>query len=200
MGVPPTLNPMSLFGVDRFHGTELSEMVASARHAVALDELRRDFEPTGWTNLDILNARHPRELPEQPPWYQEQHFAGDHGGVGGGGPITDLSAIALRWILAGAEEVGLSFDPGVMAALEAEMNPAGPIYNTPVPKGGAVSALMRRMGRPRPGPRALSEVHLSALERWAMEAKQDGGFVSYRPASLARIEAELQAWKDSRGA
>lgn len=38
-----------------FHDTSLSAFVKSARHAVAIDERRKDFVPTLWTNVDELN-------------------------------------------------------------------------------------------------------------------------------------------------
>ena len=39
----------------RFHDTSLSSFVESARHAVAIDERRKDFEPTLWDNVSQLN-------------------------------------------------------------------------------------------------------------------------------------------------
>lgn len=72
-----------------FHDTALGPLVRAARHAVALDERRRPFRPTLWSNLDALNAGRP-DLP-----YREAHFPGDHGAVGGGGELTGLSSLAL---------------------------------------------------------------------------------------------------------
>ncbi|MEM7490964.1 MAG: DUF2235 domain-containing protein [Pseudomonadota bacterium] len=98
LGIPDRFGIAKLWnGRHAFHDTDLSSLVGAARHAVALDERRRDFEPTLWSNLDVLNAgQDPDAIP-----YREAHFAGDHGSVGGGGEIVDLSSIALSWAWTG---------------------------------------------------------------------------------------------------
>ena len=80
----------------RFHGAALSSMVSAARHAVAIDERCRSFEPTRWTNVAELNAE--AGDPEAEP-YRKLFFAGDHGSIGSGGDIRDLSSIALSWVI-----------------------------------------------------------------------------------------------------
>ncbi len=178
----------------RFHNAALSSMVESARHAVALDERRREFEPTHWDNLPILNkGKDPENLP-----YQERYFAGDHGAVGGGGDITALSSIALEWVMEGAEAARLRFDPAVRAALVGQQDPFGSLTNTAVPKGGLFAALMRRLGHDREGPTDLAQVHGSVKARWAFEAKGRDGIWPYRPPSLSRVEPALQDWLDAR--
>ena len=52
LALAPLLNGQAY----RFHDTELSSLVARARHAIALDERRPSFEPTRWSNLDRLNG------------------------------------------------------------------------------------------------------------------------------------------------
>jgi hypothetical protein len=194
LGIP------SRFGVSRlwngrhaFHDTSLSSLVRSARHAVALDERRREFEPTLWTNLPELNAD---AEPDVAP-YQERHFAGDHGAVGGGGPIRDISALALIWMMEGAEAKGLAFDPRLVAELEGQADPFGSLTALPEPRGGLAAALMRRLGRDRPGPATLDDVHVSARERWGFETDRSD-WTPYRPVSLARLERDLQGWLDAR--
>ena len=174
-----------------FHDTALTPMVRSARHAVAIDERRRAFRPTLWSNLDELNLGH-ATLP-----YRQQHFAGDHGSVGGGGDITALSAIALDWMMEGAGVMGLEFDPLVSAAIKAERDPLGPLENSSVPKGGPVAALMRRFGAPRDAILRLDDLHAAVRERWTYEAT-DPDFRPYRPDPLSRLADELQQWKADR--
>ena len=191
MGVPrhlalaPLLNGRSY----AFHDAELSRLVRRARHAIALDERRRAFEPTRWTNLAELNDG--REGDDVP--YQERFFAGDHGSVGGGGDIRDLSSIALDWIVAGAVEAGLDFDARALDWIRAEQDPTGPLHNFRVPRGGLIERLMRMRGADREGPSRLSELHLSVHRRWTMEAKS-AGFRPYRPGSLKRLERDLAAF------
>lgn len=194
LGIP------SRFGFSRlwnrrfaFHDAKLSSLVSAARHAVALDERRREFEPTLWDNILDLNAD---SDPADPP-YQERHFAGDHGSVGGGGDITALSSIALAWIMEGAARQGLAFDAGVMAEFVREQDPFGPLRNRSAPDTGLLARLMRRAGRDRPGPRALEDLHPAVLDRWAFEAK-DRAWEPYRPGSLRALERELQGWVDAR--
>ena len=76
----------------QFHDASLSSIVRAARHAVALDERRRDFAPTCWDNVTDLNAEAGQGDPLP---CQEKHFAGHHGPVGGGDVVT-LPHIPLR--------------------------------------------------------------------------------------------------------
>lgn len=79
-----------------FADLSLSPRVAHGRQALAIDENRRDFEPTLW------NAR---------PGVQQVWFAGAHADVGGGYTQTGLSDIALQWMLDEARQLGLAVNP-----------------------------------------------------------------------------------------
>lgn len=88
-----------------FHDTEPSRIIRRARHAVAIDENREDFEPTLWRDkpgMDLLQV-----------W-----FAGVHSDVGGGYGEKGLSHCAAQWILREAEVAGLSFEPHLHRALK----------------------------------------------------------------------------------
>jgi hypothetical protein len=65
-----------------FHDTSLSAFALSARHAVAIDERRKDFVPTLWDNTDSLNAERGIDptAPDAP--YQQRWFPGVHSSVG----------------------------------------------------------------------------------------------------------------------
>jgi hypothetical protein len=78
-----------------FHDTTLSDSVATARHAVAMDEMRATFQPTLWT------SPHPDA--------RQVWFPGVHSDVGGGYRETGLSDGALQWMLNEAERCGLAF-------------------------------------------------------------------------------------------
>ena len=171
-----------------FHDTELSSLVARARHAIALDETRPAFEPARWSNLDRLNGdRRGEDAP-----YQERFFAGDHGSVGGGGDILDLSSIALDWVADGARTAGLGLDPEELARIRKAQNPYGPLHNFSTPRGGFGEWITRRNPRDRAGPDRIEELHDSVHQRWTAEAK-GAGFRPYRPGSLRRVEAALAA-------
>jgi len=81
-----------------FHDTQPSKIVQHARHAVAIDENRKDFRPTLWDEkpgLDLLQV-----------W-----FAGVHSDVGGGYEERGLSHCASRWMIDEAAKCGLQFEP-----------------------------------------------------------------------------------------
>ncbi|MDJ0820220.1 MAG: DUF2235 domain-containing protein [Paracoccaceae bacterium] len=173
----------------RFHDANLSSMVKSARHAIAIDEHRKSFLPTKWENVDPLNAE--SGSADRP--YREEYFLGDHGSVGGGGDITDLSDIALEWMLDGAMECGLQFSAQHLSAVTQGCDPMGPLRNTKEAPTGGMNWLMRRNPIDRPGPDSLTEVHPSVMKRWTAEAKSPD-FEPYRPKTLRNVEPEIVAW------
>ena len=86
---------------DEFYDSKMGPNVRIARHALAIDEQRCDFEPT------ILQRR--RNLDLKQVW-----FVGVHSDVGGGYKPDKggglLSDIALGWMMRQAEQAGLSFE------------------------------------------------------------------------------------------
>lgn len=91
----------------RFHDTRLSGYVDVARHAVAIDENRPEFEPTLWTAVPI-------PIPGQQISIEQRWFVGAHSDVGGGGKRSreraPLSALAREWIADEARKAGLDVD------------------------------------------------------------------------------------------
>ncbi len=135
----------------RFHDTDLSGMVHSARHAVAVDERRRPFVPTLWTNLPTLRAQNPAGD------YRQEWFAGVHGAVGGGGDIVSLSGLALIWIANGAIAEKLGLNEAELEKAHVACRLLGPLYNRhcrAVVAGaddGADGEVARRTGGDRDG-------------------------------------------------
>ena len=92
-----------------FHDTRLSGLVDLACHAVAIDEHRKQFEPTLWTSVPI-------PIPQHPTRVEQRWFVGEHANVGGGGtkaPAVDnpLSLLTREWIVDRAVEAGLVVEP-----------------------------------------------------------------------------------------
>lgn len=119
LGVPDDLELLNLFDRSekwRFHDTNLGAHVQTARHAIALDEVRASFTVTRWANAD--QHKDATEL-----W-----FPGVHCDVGGGYAHSDLSDGALSWMMEQASLAGLAFRPGVQAALQP--NPLGVLHNS----------------------------------------------------------------------
>jgi uncharacterized protein (DUF2235 family) len=80
-----------------YHQTKLPPNVSYAYHALALHELRSDFEPHVWTN---------KERDEQV--LEQRWFAGDHSDIGGGHAGRQLADISLQWMLRCVEQAGLT--------------------------------------------------------------------------------------------
>jgi uncharacterized protein (DUF2235 family) len=73
----------------RFHSFDLSESVEFARHALSIDEERKDFLPVLWNTIENDKAGKMKQV-----W-----FCGVHTDVGGGYPEEDLSNISLKWMM-----------------------------------------------------------------------------------------------------
>lgn len=181
MGVPSFLWISKLFNRKyAFHDFKLSSSVASARHAIAIDERRATFPDAPWENLDELNDRQQEQavLP-----YQQLWFPGDHGSVGGGGDITGLSDDALRWVVEGAVARGLSLPPAFLEAAARSADYSAPLSNISKQKWSFTGSIMSMVQTDRAGPQLLADVAPAARKRWASS--------SYRPGALKRVSLDL---------
>lgn len=179
----------------QFHDTALSPFVRSARHAVAIDERRKDFVPTLWDNLDKLNAAsgYNNDAPDAP--YQQMWFPGVHGAVGGGGERRGLSDQALDWVLDGARAAGLIVDPGDYSRIFELMPDYSDYLNNSGDPGLMYKAMNALTSADRqPGPSALHEVSVSARRRWLAPAGSLKDQQQYRPATLKAVGKELDDW------
>lgn len=168
-----------------FLNTDLSPIVRSARHAVAIDERRGAYEPALWQNIEAMNGGSSAQdaRPEQRP-YQQQWFPGRHSGVGGGEADRGLSLSAMRWIAQGAINAGLRFDPDALAAYEAQENPDAD-FVAERPSVGAFFTKIAGGEDDRDGPTRLDEVSEAARLRWAATT-------SWRKTpTLAKVAAAL---------
>jgi hypothetical protein len=81
----------------KFYDQNLDDRVGFARHALSIDENRKDFARVEWRNSEGI---HPRKKGEM-NWFEQVWFAGNHADVGGGSYAENearLSDIALQWI------------------------------------------------------------------------------------------------------
>ena len=101
-----------------FHQTELPRNVTHARHALALHELRGQFEPLLWFR------RHAQNLGQS---LEQVWFTGAHADVGGGYKPgeTNWSDTALAWIANEASSLGLRLKPIALP----EWNVRAPIHH-----------------------------------------------------------------------
>ncbi len=170
MGIP--ISFLGLFGdKDEFYDTKIGPNIECARHALAIDEQRSDFEPTVW-------------VPQQDMDIRQVWFAGAHSDVGGGYQRDkDGSLLAdhpLGWMMKEAKSVGLTFESHLSRSLQP----------------GSTAKLHKsrrsfyRIKRPfyRPINHGLDAVHIhrSVKERWDSDAK-------YRPKNLVQ-HVENQGW------
>jgi uncharacterized protein (DUF2235 family) len=188
LGVPSHLVFAGMFNRGhRFHDTCLSSTVESARHALALDEFRRSFEPAMWTNLDILNEA-ARNAGAGEAIYRQHWFPGDHSSVGGGGIEEGLSSGAFGWIAQGAQEAGLALDTDALAAVAALADHRASLLSSPAKRVSKESFMQKR---PRAGPHLIEDVAEPARARWREPAEALPGKALYRPESLARVAGSM---------
>jgi hypothetical protein len=106
-----------------FHDTELGAGVRVGLHAIAVDEHRRPFSPTFWTQ--------PKASP--PRAVEQTWFVGSHGNVGGGDPDRRLANLALVWMAARLQALtGLAFEDAAMAAIGAGASRLGEIVDSTI--------------------------------------------------------------------
>lgn len=108
LGIPDDLALLNL--IDNlhdytFHDTSLSPDIKTARHAIAIDEMRASFQPTLWTPADGQDAK-------------QRWFPGVHSDVGGGYRETGLSDGALTWMIEEARQCGLNFNPAMLEQIK----------------------------------------------------------------------------------
>ena len=183
LGVPGLLTSRPVLGRRyAFHDTALTAMVRAARHAVAIDERRRPFLPTLWSNLEALNEGRAGRP------YRQDWFPGDHAAIGGGGACAPFAAASLLWMIEGAEAAGLDFDALVRAEIAAEADPEAPAAELIQSGGGLFGDLLRATGRDRGPVRRIEDVSWAARRRWNARGLEGG---PYRPPPLAPLAAAL---------
>jgi len=198
LGLPVVIPGAARFNQKyEFHDTNLTSSVLSARHAIAIDERRKTFPSSGWSNLADLNARQaPDSGPMGVPPYQQQWFPGNHGSVGGGGSRIGLSSIAMHWIAQGAEQAGLALNWEDFDREAWRLDVTENVFNKFGPEGLA-GKLMNGMTKDRTGPTDVMDLSLATLDRF----RQDP---TYRPGTLDPLYHELyqlsdDEWGDLRG-
>ncbi len=125
-----------------FHDTEPSKIIQHARHAVAIDELREDFQPTLWDEKPDIDLK-------------QVWFSGVHSNVGGSYDDRGLSDHALRWMVDEAARFGLGFEDHALDTIRPDHR--GKLYNSRRGIYMARSTHQRAI---------LGPVHESVRQRW----------------------------------
>lgn len=167
--------PFSFLGLldkhDEFYDTKIGPNVAIARHALAIDEQRSDFEPTLWK-------------PQAGTDLQQVWFPGVHGSVGGGlAPDLDgglLSDIALAWMTKEAKLAGLATESHLNQNLNPK--PSAKLHQS----RKHIYRSRPRYERPIDHNNTAVLAHESVKQRWDSVAK-------YRPRNLVKF-LEANGW------
>ncbi len=182
-----------------FHDTRLSSFVENARHAVAIDEERKSFSPTLWSNFDELNQKAGKSIEDYDAPYQQKWFPGTHGSVGGGGSRRGLSDQAMDWVLDGARMAGLKLDSHSNSRIyELKPDYTEHIENYVRPRfltrgwltDFGMTKILSKENR-LPGPQSIEEVSVSAVRRWQEKPGNLKDSMKYRPKTLSKIAKEL---------
>ena len=162
-----------------FHDFRLSDSVVNACHALAIDDIRKNFHP-----IYIEPGSNKRGELKQ-VW-----FMGMHTDVGGGYAEKELSDIVLEWMIGHAVKHGLR--------IYADPNPRKEIC-TPNPDGHMHDSRNKAWKRlvfkksPRKWPKSFGKpvIHESVRLRTSSASNVAGG--GYDPW-IARLEHEVEPW------
>ncbi len=105
----------------RFYNYELTPNVLKACHALAIDDQRLSFHPLVWNETDASITK--TEVSQV--W-----FPGMHSNVGGGYGRTELSYVALKWMLAHAQKAGMEVCDGFNDEVNDKANAEGIMHNS----------------------------------------------------------------------
>ncbi|MCB4802205.1 hypothetical protein QO001_001466 [Methylobacterium brachiatum] len=179
----------------------LSGQVGFARHALSIDETRRDFARVGWGGKGVIREK----VVGEPDPLIQMWFAGNHSDIGGSYPEAEsrLSDIALEWMVGQATRIPA---PLLVDGMDHERPGTGRLHLHPAADGmqhcevanmrDTIAGIFpgwaaRRLGwlgwpvKVRDVPEEAL-VHPSVRERFALAGvTQCAGRGPYRPESLA---------------
>jgi uncharacterized protein (DUF2235 family) len=170
--------PFSLMGLfenhDEFYDTKMGSNVTFARHALAIDEQREDFEPTIWTPRSGVDLK-------------QVWFAGVHSDVGGSYPPDKKTGLIaadapLAWMLDEATRKGLKIEPHIKSALTDGSK--GKLHKS----RGHVYRLKSPLHRPLIDDDKPTKIHPSVKSRYLADG-------SYRPPQLKKLVEQI-GWDD----
>jgi len=158
--------PISFLGLfddkDEFYDTKIGSNVRVARHALAINEHRSDFEPTIWMpreNLDLKQV-----------W-----FSGAHSNIGGSYKPdkygSQLSDIPLDWMIKEAVKHSLTVEPHLGQSIK--KSPTATLHSS----RRSFYRIKKKYFRPISHGKGEVLIHKSVKERWEQDQK-------YRPKNL----------------
>ena len=171
--------PLSFLGFlnteDEFYDSKTGPNVKIARHALAINERRYDFQPT------ILQPR--RKLNLKQVW-----FAGVHADIGGSyKPDKDgslLSDIPLGWMMREAKNAGLEFEPHLTKRLKP--SPTATLHDS----SSLIFRSWKDIWRPINYRKGKVLIHESVKQRWEDDT-------TYRPENLKKYIERHSNWDEN---
>lgn len=173
---------VAAYGLGKFfphrYDPHLPRDIAFVRHALSIDEIRRDFKRVPFGGSGTVRQGRPGE----PEPFQQVWFAGNHSDIGGSYPENEsrLSDITLKWMLnflteALPPERRISYDSEV---LKLYPSPAGMMHDE------TQSSKVHWLKTPRlVDPEGT--LHESVIERLKLKtAREHSGYKPYRPEPL----------------
>lgn len=161
--------PISFLGFlnkeDEFYDSKMGSNIKIARHALAIDEKRKDFEPTIWEVRKGVDLK-------------QVWFAGVHSNVGGSYPPDKntgglLSDIPLNWMIDESTAAGLSFEQHLITGLNPRSD--AKLHNSMKWYYRSRGRLHRKINHGK----GSVFIHKSVKERWDNNPK-------YRPRELVK--------------
>ncbi|RBO82673.1 DUF2235 domain-containing protein [Marinomonas aquiplantarum] len=170
--------PISFLGMfedkDEFYDSKLGSNVGAARHAMAIDEHRSDFQPTIWE-------------PRPGADIKQTWFSGVHCDVGGSYKPDKRGLIAsddpMHWMVSEALGFGLGFEPHWTSVVDSDDLPK--LNNS----RRSFYRLRDKHLRPIGHGKGNVLIHKSVKRRWDSDP-------SYRPKNL-KVYVEENGWPDS---
>ena len=168
--------PISFLGLfedkDEFYDTKIGKNISIGRHALAIDEHRKDFVPTIWNPNDHMDL-------------QQVWFSGAHSNIGGSyKPDKDgslLSDIALSWMSREAEKAGLSIEPHLKRSIH--KNPLATLHNS----RRNFFRVRNKYYRPIEHNKGPVLIHETVKQRWDQD-------IEYRPDNLEEYIKNNNGW------
>jgi uncharacterized protein (DUF2235 family) len=105
LGVPFPILRHLIGSAYPFLNTGLRQNNEYAFHAIAIDEHRKAFRPTLWTNMGAVQAK-PRDIKRT----EQRWFIGAHANVGGGCFDDHLAQLPFKWLKGNAARCGFTFN------------------------------------------------------------------------------------------
>jgi uncharacterized protein (DUF2235 family) len=149
----------------QFHNVDLSTTVDAAFQALAIDEKRRPFAPTLWSQQPDAGQQRCEQV-----W-----FTGVHGDVGGGYPSSGLSDLALGWMVERARSCGLEFEQDAFSSTRPD--PLGELHESRKSFYRLQRPFVRKLGQQEQGHELVGS---SVLERQKLDSGYaPDGLMSY---------------------